>query len=542
VIVAVVDTGVKLAHPDLAGQLVAGYDFITDGVRANDNEGSNGGCDGNPDDPGDDAAGGSSYHGTHVAGTVAARTSFSAGNTVGVAGVAWNARIMPLRVLGVGGGTDADIMEALRYAAGLPSTVCGGVAAATPARIVNLSLGGPGFSDTFQTLVTQLRNAGVIFVAAAGNEASSQPFYPAAYDGVISVSAVGPTKTLAPYSSFGATIDVAAPGGDFQRDVDGDGFPDGVLSTFFQDPNAYGYAFYQGTSMATPHVAGVLALMLGINPALTRIDIENALNTGQITEDIGSAQFFGNGLIDAVKAVTYAESAAGGGTVLEPVLRVYPDGLNYGFLADQLLVSASNGGSADQELNLIDVTFTSDGGGSWLTVTPEAVDPEGLGSYRAVVDRSGLADGLYTGTLHFDSDANDVDVAVIMQVGDPTSLQANAGHHYILLVEPGTLLTIAAREVDAANGSYAFSFADVEPGDYLLIAGTDLDNDQIVCDSGEACGAYPTTATIVPITVNADRTDLSFVTGFDVGVSAPSAGVTPSARGYSRQIGESPNQ
>ena len=138
---------------------------------------------------------------------------------------------MPLRVLGVGGGTDADIMAALRYAAGRPTT-CAGPGSATPARIANMSLGGPGFSQTFQDLITELRNnEGMIFVAAAGNEASSQPQYPASFAGVISVSAVGPTRTLAPYSNFGSTIDVAAPGGDFERDVDGDGYPDGVLST-----------------------------------------------------------------------------------------------------------------------------------------------------------------------------------------------------------------------------------------------------------------------------------------------------------------------
>jgi len=535
VIVALVDTGVKQGHPDLSGQLVAGYDFVTSVDSANDGNG----CDADPDDPGDDAPGGSSYHGTHVAGTLAARTSFSSGNTEGVAGVAWNARIMPLRVLGVGGGTDADIMAALRYAAGR-ANACGAGAAA-PARIANMSLGGPGFSQTFQDLLTDLRtNAGMIFVAAAGNGASSQPFYPAAFDGVISVSAVGSTRTLAPYSNFGGTIDIAAPGGDFSRDVDGDGFPDGVLSTFFQDGGGFGYAFYQGTSMATPHVAGVLALMLGINPSLTPFDIDNALNAGEITEDIGSSQFFGNGLIDAVKAVNKAATGGGGATVLDAVLRIDPDGLSYGFLANEFRVSASNGGNDQQLLTVTGITFTSDDGAPWLTVTPEAVDAEGLGTYRATVDRSGLADGLYTGTLSFGSDRNDVDVAVIMSVGDATSAQASAGHHYVLLVDPGTFDTIDAHEADAANGRYAFKFDAVDPGDYLIIAGTDSDNDDFICDPGEACGAYPTTETIVPITVESHRTGLFFTTGFGLDVGTTAAGVTPSARGYSREVGGSP--
>jgi len=379
----------------------------------------------------------------------------------------------------------------------------------------------------------------MIFVAAAGNGASSAPIYPAAYGGVISVSAVGPTKTLAPYSSFGGTIDVAAPGGDFQRDVDGDGFPDGVLSTSFGDDGGFGYSFYQGTSMATPHVAGVLALMLGINPALTPFDIDNALNAGEITEEIGSSQFFGNGLIDAVRAVNKAAEGGGGATVLDPVLRVDPDGLNYGFLANEFRVVARNGGNDQALLTVTSVTFTSDDGAPWLTLTPEAVDAHGLGSYRAAIDRSGLADGLYTGTLSFASDRNDVDVAVIMSVGDATSAQANAGHHYILLVEPGTFDTIDTREADAVNGSYSFNFDSVDPGDYLIIAGTDSDNDDFICDSGEACGAYPTTETIVPITVNGDRIGLRFTTGFEVDVGTAAAGVTPSTRGYSRQPGGS---
>jgi len=146
---------------------------------------------------------------------------------------------------------------------------------------------------------------------------------------VISVSAVGPTKALAPYSNFGSSIDVAAPGGDFTRDVDGDGFPDGVLSTFFSDAHGFGYGCYQGTSMATPHVAGVLALMLGINPGLTPADIDNALNAHEITENIGSAQFFGNGLIDAARAVVRAAGSSGS-TVVDSVLRVDPDGLHRG--------------------------------------------------------------------------------------------------------------------------------------------------------------------------------------------------------------------
>ena len=536
VIVAVLDTGVKLAHPDLTGQLVAGYDFIS--VREIANDG--GGCDSNPDDPGDKAPGGSSYHGTHVAGTVVARTSLSAGDDTGVAGVAWNAKVMPLRVLGVGGGTDSDIMAAMRYAAGRAGT-CAGAGAATPARIVNMSFSGPGFSQPFQDLIDDLRTQGVIFVAAAGNQASSAPQYPAAFAGVISVSAVGPTRALAPYSNYGSSIDVAAPGGDFQRDVDGDGYSDGVLSTFYSDgpPASFGYAFYQGTSMATPHVSGVLALMLGIDPALTPVDIDNALLNRDITEDIGSSQFFGNGLIDASRAVNTAAAGDSGSTVIDPVLRIDPDGLNFGFLASELQLTASNGGNDQQPLVVTGATFTSADGAAWLTVAADSVDASGLGSYRASVDRSSLADGLYTGTIRFTSDHNTVDVGVIMQVGDLALAQPNAGHHYILLVDPGTEETVDVQEVDPNEGAYRFDFGDVQPGDYLLIAGTDLDNDRFICDPGEACGAFPTTDSAVPITVDRDRGGIRFTTGFAVPVGAAAASAAPARNGYSREIGGS---
>jgi serine protease len=445
---------------------------------------------------------------------------------------------MPLRVLGVGGGTDADIMAAMRYAAGQPGT-CAGLGAATPARIVNMSLSGPGYSQPFQDLIDELRAQGMIFVAAAGNQSSSQKQYPAAFAGVISVSAVGPTRALAPYSSYGSTIDVAAPGGDFQRDVDGDGYSDGVLSTFYSDAHGFGYAFYQGTSMATPHVSGVLALMLGIDPALTPADIDNLLNTHQLTEDIGSSQSFGNGLIDAARAVNAAAAGGSGSTVVEPVLRIDPDGLNFGFLGTELIISATNGGNDEQPLAVTDLTFTSADGFPWLTVAAESVDASGLGTYRVRVDRRSLVDGLYTGTIRFTSDSNTVDVAVIMSVGDPALAQPDAGHQYILLVDPVALRTIHQLDADASNGEYKFDFGDVQPGDYILIAGTDLDGDHKICGPGEACGAFPTTETIEPIAVDRDRLRLRFSTGFAAPVGASAAGVAPQRQGYSRDVGGS---
>ncbi len=267
VIVAVVDTGVFLAHQDLAGQLVSGYDFISDGANANDGDG----IDSNPDDPGDSTVGNSSWHGTHVAGTIAATSN----NSIGVAGIAPGARIMPLRALGKQGGTDYDIDQALRFAAGLLNDSM--TVPTQAADIINLSIGGAGFSQIVQDLYNDLHSQGIIVVAAAGNENSSVPSYPATYDNVVSVSAVDYQNQRAPYSNFGTSVDVAAPGGDASVDRDGNGYPDGVMSTLVDDSTgtrANSYAFYQGTSMAAPHVAGVAALMKSVNPALTASDFD----------------------------------------------------------------------------------------------------------------------------------------------------------------------------------------------------------------------------------------------------------------------------
>jgi serine protease len=221
---AVIDTGVILAHPDLQGRLVQGYDFVRDEFSSRDGDG----IDNDPDDPGDSLAPGSStFHGTHVAGTIGGATD----NSAGVSGVTWATAIMPLRAVGyLGAGTSYDIAQAVRYAAGLSND--SGTLPANRADVINLSLGGPGFSQADQDLYAEVRKQGVIVVAAAGNNNSSAPSYPASYSGVVSVSAVDINKDKATYSNFGPHVDVAAPGGDATPDVNGDGFPDAVLLPF----------------------------------------------------------------------------------------------------------------------------------------------------------------------------------------------------------------------------------------------------------------------------------------------------------------------
>ena len=272
IVVAVIDTGVLPAHPDIAGSpnLAAGFDMISNPFTANDGDGR----DADPTDPGDAVAAGecgpgepadpSSWHGSHVAGTVGVVIS---DNSVGVAGVNWHARIQAVRVLGKCGGSIADINDAIRWAAGLP--VPGVPNNPTPARVINMSLGAPApcsASPSTQAAINDAIAAGAVVVVAAGNEAmDASGALPASCTGPITVAASDARGVLVTrYSNFGPRVDIMAPGGDVRRDDNGDGDPDGVLSTVDG-----GYAYYNGTSMAAPHTAGVAALLLAKEPAQT---------------------------------------------------------------------------------------------------------------------------------------------------------------------------------------------------------------------------------------------------------------------------------
>lgn len=287
VVVAVIDTGITV-HEDLAGQILPGYDFITSVPRANDGDGR----DADATDPGDWTNAGlcgmnfpeqnisSSWHGTHVAGIIAAASN----NSQGVAGVAWDAKILPVRVLGRCGGYDADIADAMRWAAGvnakdLPTNP-------NPAKVLNLSLGIPSATcpDTIQIAIQEVRKAGAAVVVAAGNEGQHASLHaPANCDGVITVAATNREGGWAFYSNFGGIVDVSAPGGEiFDRDFEIVTPEDGILSSLnsgIMIAEQHTYGFVEGTSAAAPHVTGVAALMYGLNPELTPDQVE-ALITG----------------------------------------------------------------------------------------------------------------------------------------------------------------------------------------------------------------------------------------------------------------------
>ena len=260
VTVGVIDTGITIV-PDLKDtKFVKGYDFVNDRVEADDDSG----------------------HGTHVAGTIAQSTN----NGYGVAGIAYEASLMPLKVMGaMGGGTVADLAEAIRFGAD------------NGADVINMSLGGPGESHLLKEAIDYAHQKGVVLVAAAGNANQNAASYPARYPHVIGVAALAPSGERAPYSNFGAGVDISAPGGS----------PDGKILQETIDPetNQAIFTAWQGTSMAAPHVAGVAALVKAAGVTEPDIVLSVLKQSSRVIKD-DALNHFGAGQLDASGAVKLA--------------------------------------------------------------------------------------------------------------------------------------------------------------------------------------------------------------------------------------------
>lgn len=292
VVVAVIDTGIVGNHPDIdLGNVLPGFDFISDVTRAKDGDGR----DADPTDPGDGTGLGDcipgvagkpdTWHGNNVAGVIGMGKT---NNAKGIAGVNWEVGILPVRVSGRCGSDDVDLYDAIKWAAGLP--VPDAPLNQTPAKILNISLGSIGVCDRLiqEAINEVVTKKGVSIVVGAGNNSGPAMFHaPGNCQHVITVAASDDQGHLAPYSNFGPPVTIMAPGGDRKRDDDRDGSPDlvdGVLTlnhpTLRNPDNApipLGFGLERGTSLAAPHVSGVLALWLALDPTLTHAELVQGL-------------------------------------------------------------------------------------------------------------------------------------------------------------------------------------------------------------------------------------------------------------------------
>ena len=349
IIVAVLDTG-HVSHSDLNANVSGGYDFINDATVAGDGNGR----DSDPSDPGDYYGGNpSSWHGTHVAGTVAAVTN----NAKGVAGTAWGAKVMPVRVLGRGGGYTSDIADAIIWASGGSVSGVPTLSASQAADVINMSLGGSGSCDTLtQNAINSAVSRGTTVVVAAGNSnANVANFSPASCNNVVAVASVTSSSSRSSFSNYGSLIDVSAPGS-------------GILSTLNSGsttPGSESYASYNGTSMASPHVAGAVALAqsrrlaLGL-PLWTPAEVEAQLKATAYPLSGSCSGGCGAGIIDANALV----AAAGGSTPPPPPPPPTGGTLTKGVAVTGL--SASTGNSLNYTMAVpagaSNLTFTMSGG------------------------------------------------------------------------------------------------------------------------------------------------------------------------------------
>jgi len=282
--------------------------------------------------------------------------------------------------------------------------------------------------------------------------------------------------------------------------------------------------------MAAPHVAGVAALMKSLHTALTPDEFYNALQSGLLTNDIGDAgrdDLFGYGVINALKSVQQAQLLAGGsatGSILASPTRI-----DFGTIATSRTLTLSQTGSSPPQV----ASVTSNA--AWLSIDSSAANTSG-GDYVISVNRNGLNDAIYTDNILFTlSNSNVLTIPVSLQVQNNTASQGDAGFIYVLLLEASTQNVIDQDAVDVSDGTYEFSFSNVDPGEYMIIAGSDLDNDFIICGPGESCGRYPTIDQPLRINVTDDTEQLNFLVSVTSQTSTGASTGFKSHEGYQRQ-------
>lgn len=567
VVVAVIDTGI-VTHPDLEGRILPdgwdftsrkGYDPDTKKIIDNLDMDDPPGPDNNPTDPGDRRNMGfsgseSSWHGSHLAGIIAAKTN----NKIGIAGLVTDSvKVLPIRAMGYKGiGTLYDVTQAVLYAAQLPNIAdCkfttseeGGLTLYTvekgtcksgsrpKADVINLSLAGGMSAEAAKPLADAIAAAsskGVVIVAAAGNEhrraTEARPVYPASDPNVISVGAVCPNLAFAKsYSNFGDRQFLVAPGGCGSSDILG------TIDTGVQG----GYGALHGTSQAAAAVSGIAAMVIGEFKArsasfrpydVRKILQETAIDLG----DSGWDEYYGYGLVNACGAVVKAKGGAATGAA---ALRLSSEFVDLGRLGSTHTVIASSGcGGAG--VTGVSATRKTDDGADWLEVSASGTTAPSRVVLK--VKRAGLKPGEYRGGVTISSSGGSKTVQVKMSVdsnGGSSDIddllrevegflskrpaadsglvyknEINVGEVRIELIDPTTRASKGYLTTDF-QADYYFQFVRVPPGSYGLQAGIDENRDGKICQTGEdePCLVYGTRSnpTVIVVTASTKKNDL----------------------------------
>lgn len=486
IIVAVLDTGIR-PHPDLdANVLNTGYNFVD-----------------NNNDPTEPLTPTAEFHGTHVAGTIAAIGN----NGMGIAGTAWGVKLMPVRVLGPLYSTDDAVINGMLYAAGLPNN--SGKLPPQKANVINLSLGSQSScSQAYQQAINQVTAAGVVIVASAGNNSSSSiPETPASCQGVISVAAVDSMTSLTSYSDYQPYVTVAAPGGE-----ELEGVTAAVMSTFpIQQQGQIAYRYMQGTSMAAPHVAGVVALMLSVNPSLTPTQVQQILTNSTAPLKFqntisGIVQLPATSQLGMVLGGVAVAKAAG---ISNPtnlpaspwVISTLKNGLSPLSSLNQGTAIVTNVGG--NSLNIGTISCLTGGGSwhtcnvgqSWLTINPgnclnAVLSSASSCSLNIYIDPTSLANNQqYYGEISLSTNIGNVAVPVFFTLGQltpPSSLGPLQVQLWSLNQQTGSLqskISSASVAQVQATSSSTFSFSSVPAGPYFVVAGIDTNGDGVFGDA-----------------------------------------------------------
>ena len=433
----------------------------------------------NDSDPFDSADVSSNSHGTHVATTISAAND---GNNINGFGI----YTVPFRVFGpTGGASQSDVTNSMLYAAGLPNITGQIYSGSVPIRVVNMSLGsiGGGCSTAYRNAIADVTNAGVTVVSSSGNSAEENPGvkgYPASCENVISVGAVDPLSQRAYYSTYNDELDVAAPGGTTGTDLNGDGQSDGILA-FDGSENL---AYYQGTSMASPHAAGAIALIYALKPEWDAVQMEAFIKSGFFTDDIGTEgkdDEFGYGLINLDKAFT---NLIDGGLDFT-YATITPGSFNFGYTDTEKLITITKVGTGD-----LSVTQVTSPNSELVSIEAIEIDASGFGTYKITLIRGDVPDGTYNGSVVAElSDDSKSNVTFTYSLG-AERVGPEIGYVLAYLYDDNGDYYKGWR-IQLGEGGLTFQVTDIDIGTYKWLFSTNIDSDGYIRGYGEIWENYP---------------------------------------------------